>query len=198
MNRFLWLLSVICLSCTKPPLIPDQNTIEMKHEIVNQTWTHGKELFLFLNQEEKAAIVFDTELIVNNGQSYTIFTVKPASQFGHKVLLSPHALMPYGQYYASAVIPGFAVYAQPTGHKRWGSGMEKGLLLTVCDNGKAGEFSGSWHNKQRMYLGIALRMNDGVHYGWISMSHMAGKKEMTVHEWAYSAKPHQVVKAGWF
>lgn len=198
MNRFLWLLSVICLSCTKPPLVPDQDPIEMKYALVDQTWSYGKQLSLFLDQKEKSVIVFDTELIINNGKPYTIFTVKPTSPLGHTLLLSPHALMPYGQYFASAVIPGFAIYEQPTGQKRWGSSMEKGLLLAVCDNGKTAEFAGSWHNKQRMYLGIALQMDDGVHYGWVSLSHTAGKKEMTVHEWAYSTKPHRIVKAGWF
>lgn len=193
---FLLLAVVTAFSCTKPPLFPPGQEGLVEHLEVNQVLSYGNPVMLHVAGKASAAIVLDTDLIENDDVPHLIFTARAASQSGNKVMLSNQVFNPYGRSWASALNEGFTIYGQATGQKKWSDPQEHGLLLAVAGDGNTTEYKGAWKEKQLRYLAISLQMEDGIHYGWVGISHEAGKSELKIHDWAYAKMAQKIVRAG--
>ena len=189
------LLSVLIfagISCKKSPEDHGDPSALIQHQTINKIVSYQNPVILSI-EPNKVAFSFTTMVVMNNNILHLVFKAGGDTQSGNKILLSNESLQPLNINWASSLTANTII---DNNTNRWSNTQESGLLIAIAHVENDYTFKGTWAAKSKQYLGISLRKNDGIHYGWVCISHIADKQELQIHDWAYSKVAGKAIKAG--
>lgn len=189
------ILNIISSSCKKDREHYDGDELSIHYEVINKTVSYQQPVTLYI-EPNKPGLRFTTVLVMNNNTAHLMFKANSPSQSGNKIILSDQSLQPYGVSWSAPLPKNVVIDNNTTIPNKWSSILESGLLIAVAYEQNNTVLKGLWNKKSRQYLGLSLKMNDGIHYGWVCISHEVNKQELQIHDWAYNAIAGQPVKAG--
>lgn len=184
-------------ACSKEeiPRIPP-GECAIVYQQINKVLGYEQPVLLDVDGNKESDITLNSVLLEYNDRPYLVLTVSGSSHLGNSTIISKLEATTGNANWSSPLHEGFTIFENATGERKWSMPQEKGYLAAIMDDGTNKEFSGLWIDKQKRYIGIAIHIQNTVHYGWICISHESGTKQFQVHDMAYNKKTGAVIKAG--
>lgn len=193
---YIAIFSVITLqACKKENQMQADNKIV--HKQVNAVMDFDNPVLLDVDGNQQIDFSFFTVEGIEGEQQFLYLTAYTEMESGNKIVVRNQPIEDDWGYWAKAFNKDDQIGTiTPDGFK-WNNNLTTAFLMiseTLVNNDK--DMYGPWKNKQNTYLGIQIKKNGKTHYGWVRLSHVTGKEQIIVNDYAYNQVPDQPIKAG--
>lgn len=188
-------MSIITIACKKNNTDSPGNT-DIVYKKLDSVLGYERHSRLKIDNDTTTDIILNSVLMMQDNKPYLFLYARSSSQSGNKILVKQDSSLPPGGNWAQPLQAGDIIGPDVQNSNIWTSPSDRAIFAGIMDDGDTVIYSGLWIGLQRRYLAIQLNINNKMHFGWICVSHEAGKQELQIHELAYNNVPEQAIKAG--
>ncbi|GAA4319875.1 hypothetical protein GCM10023149_18820 [Mucilaginibacter gynuensis] len=177
--------------------VPDDGNhpAEIIHHEINAIVAYQRHIEIDIDQNGEYDYSFGSVLIEENDLPYLYLFANGETTNGSKLLLqsNPEVL---NARWARSLAKGAKIEDSAGNGNEWNVPQMHGNIIGVRDNGVQKTYIGPWIGKQHAYMGMKFKINGKYHYGWIRITHVTGKEQILVEDYAYNNIPEQPIYAG--
>lgn len=163
---------------------------------LNKVTGYNKPMFLDADGNGVPDFTFSSVLLEENDRPYLYLLVSTKSNTGNKVLVQNGPELVINALYTLSFDEGQIIEPTKGNRGKWSEIGQKGFILGVSETASDKQQYGLWVNKADKYLGIQFKIDGGMHYGWVKISHDPEKNELYLAGFAYNTAAGSAIKAG--
>lgn len=177
-------------------IIQGPGSADIIYRKVNAVVAYNKHLALDVDADGAADFSFNSVLIQHNDKPHLYLLVSPKTAKVAKVMVQQGEELVVNALWSFPLEKDILIQAAPASNCIWTEPLMKGFVISSSKTSANEAYEGLWLGKSNKFLGIQFKLPDGVHYGWVKLSHVASTDEITIVDYAYNKIPAQAMAAG--
>ena len=197
----LFLLIIVISACKKEkdtplPLKPSSGISFKALNITIDSLQYTNPIQLDLDNDGSIDYNLSSVLLEQEDLPYMYLFIRGDSRAKNQIMVKAEPELALAGYWVNPFNKDVEINNAPVSGCKWNDLLTKGFLMGLSDNGINKVFSGAWIGKQDKYVGLKFTVGGKYHYGWLRVSHMAGRESLLVADCAYNEEPGKSIMAG--